>query len=235
MLIDIIIPAYNPGTYIIDAINSCLNQTYNNYKITVVDDCSTEDLSYLIKKYPNINLIRTQKNGGPAAARNYGIKNTSGEIISFLDADDIMDQNKLHYAFNEFSKNKSTGMVCGNYQIILYRNKLLNAFYKRAITVNTETLLRNNIVACGSVSVRRNIIEQVMFDERFWIAEDYKCWLEISLISDIKYIHKVMYFYSVIPKSKKSLTQRDDIQKQHNNNLKIIKSEITEKLNAKSS
>lgn len=226
MTFDVIIPAYNPGSYIIEAIDSVLNQSYKKFNIIVVDDCSKEDLTYLNKKYPQIKLIRTEKNSGPAAARNLGIKNSNNELISFLDADDIMHKDKLLIAKQEFDKNSKIGLVCGNYQIILNRTRVLNPFYKKSIDINFETLMRQNFVASGSVSVRRNIIESVGgFDERFWIAEDYHCWLKISKVSEIKYVHKILYYYSII-KNNNSLTQRKDIQKKHLENLKIIKGEM---------
>lgn len=232
MEVDIIIPAYNPGTYIVEAINSCINQSYKKIKITVIDDCSTQNLGYLKNKYPNINLLKTEKNSGPAAARNLGIKNTSAEYISFLDADDIMHKDKILYSVEELKKSKQVGMVCGNYQIFVNRTKLLSPFYKKNPTINWQTLMRQNLVASGSTTVKREVLDKIgYFNEDFWIAEDFDLWLRISEKYKIKYIPKVLYYYSYINKKNSSLTHREDIQKDHLNNIKIIKEASIKRVN----
>jgi glycosyltransferase involved in cell wall biosynthesis len=233
-MVDIIIPAYNPGGYIVDAIESCQKQTFKDFKITVVDDCSKQDLSFILKKYPKVNLIKTPQNMGPAGARNFGILNSDREYISFLDADDIWDINKLFYSLEEFKKDSYIGMTCGNYRILVNRSRLRSPFYKKIPIIDWNSLMKVNLVASGSVTVKRKVIDGVgNFDERFWIAEDYNTWLKISESHRIKYIHKVLYYYSVCP-GNKSLTQRDDVQKDHLKNVFLIKKESQERVNVKS-
>jgi glycosyltransferase involved in cell wall biosynthesis len=229
MLVDIIIPAYNPGPDLRDALKSCFKQKYKNYRVTVIDDNSAEDVKGLVSEFKNVNYIRNNKNLGPSGARNVGIKNTHGELISLLDADDVMDPNKLHLSVKEFS-NPDVGLVCGNYQILVNRTRLLPPFYKRTIKVDHAALMRQNFVASGSTTFRRSLIERIGgFDERFWISEDYACWVRLSEICNIKYIHKVLYYYSVSP-GNSSLTQRSDIQKDHDKNIKIIRRESRERI-----
>lgn len=224
-LVDIIIPAHNPGSYIIEAIESCLTQSYKKIKITVIDDCSSQDLSFLKQRYPKISVLRTPKNLGPGGARNFGMKQTDGEFISFLDSDDIMDKDKIFYSIKELKKDKSVGMVCGNYRIFVNRSKLRPAFYKKAPMINWKSLMERNWVASGSVTIRRKVFEEIGgFNEKFWICEDYDYWLRISEQYGIKYISHVLYFYSVCP-GNNSLTQRTDIQAKHLDNIKIIKKE----------
>jgi GT2 family glycosyltransferase len=224
MLVDIIMPTHNPGQFIVEALQSCMAQSHKDIRITVVDDCSTTDLSYLKKKFPKVNWLKTPTNLGPAGARNYGISQTNGKLISFLDDDDVMDMHKITLAVREFDKNPNIGMTCGNYRILV-NGKLRAPFYKRAPVVNWKNLLIVNYVASGSVTVRRDILEEVGgFDERFWIAEDYNTWLRISEVSKICYLHRVLYYYRIIPGGN-SLTQRSDIQKNHHKNLEIIKKE----------
>ena len=226
--IDIIMPVHNtPIAYLKDALDSCLNQSYQPKNIIVVDDYSGQDYSYITKISPKIKLIKTPKNIGPAGARNFGInsQHCKSELISFLDSDDIMDANKLAYTILEFNKNPNIGMTCGNYRILVNRKRLMKPFYKHAPKINRESLMRQNYVASGSTTVRRDVLIEVGgFDERFWIAEDYNCWLKISENYKIGYINKVLYYYSVIPKGD-SLTQRDDIQLNHLKNIEIIRSE----------
>jgi glycosyltransferase involved in cell wall biosynthesis len=95
-LISVIIPLYNSEEYIIETIDSVLNQTYPNIEIIVVNDGSTDNSSYLVqeKENPQITLINIS-NGGASKARNIGIENAKGTYIQFLDADDILSPNKI--------------------------------------------------------------------------------------------------------------------------------------------
>tara|TARA_A200000159_G_scaffold164855_1_gene196798 strand:+ start:4938 stop:5642 length:705 start_codon:yes stop_codon:yes gene_type:complete len=223
MLVDIIIPCFNPGKELIDALYSCKNQTYSNYRITLVDDASTSNVQRLIRDFEDINYIRSDENLGPSGARNLGIKNTEGDLISFLDSDDIMDKNKLKFSIKVLRDNSKVGMVCGNYQIIKDRSRIKKPFYTNPIRVNHSVLMRQNFVASGSVTVRRSVLDDVgLFDEKLWIAEDYDLWLRISERYDIGYIHKVLYYYSVVSGGS-SLTQREDIQKDHDANIAKIR------------
>jgi GT2 family glycosyltransferase len=83
--------------------------------------------------------------------------------------------------------------------------------------------MKQNYVASGSVTMRRSAVEDVgLFDEKYWISEDYDMWLRISEKYPIKYIDNILYYYSVIPKGG-SLTQRDDIQRDHTKNIDEIR------------
>ena len=232
MKVDIIMPTHNPGAFILEALESCMIQTHKNFKVTVVDDCSNKDLSYLKKRFPKIDLIKTPKNMGPAGARNYGIRHTNSELISFLDDDDVMDMNKLTWSVNEFKKDSGIGMTCGNYKILVH-GRLRQPFYKQAIKVDWNALMKINYVASGSTTVKRSVLNDVgLFDERFWIGEDAELWLRISEKYKISYIHKVLYYYRIIPGSD-SLTQRKDINKDLIPNIELMRKESRERMNKK--
>ena len=223
MLVDIIIPAHNPGRFLVQAVRSCFSQEYKKYTVTVVDDNSTEDVKKLLRKYPTVKYIRNDKNIGPGASRNVGIKATSGDLISLLDADDIMHPKKLRFSVDALRKKPDAGMVCGNYQILLNRVRLKKPFYKRPIRVNHSSLMRQNFVASGSTTIKRAVLNEIgLFNEDYRIAEDYDMWLRISEKYPIEYIHKILYYYSVVPRGD-SLTQRRDLQESHVENIEEIK------------
>ena len=89
----IIIPNYNKADYIEECIQSAVKQTYKNLEIIVVDDCSTDDsvakIKRMVQKYKNIKLFALKKNSGVSAARNFGVKKTNAEYLTFLDSDDV--------------------------------------------------------------------------------------------------------------------------------------------------
>lgn len=232
MKVDVIIPAHNPGPYLRDALNSVMAQTHRDWHIYVIDDASDEDFGDLVRKYKKTTYIRLDDNGGPGHARNYGIAQGDSPLISFLDADDIWEPRKLEYSVREFERRPIIGMTCGNYQRLVDRTRLCYPFYRRPLVLNHHKLMKQNYVASGSVTMRRDVFEDLGgFDEDLWIGEDYKLWLMCAEKYEIKYIHRVLYKYSVI-ESGNSLTNRPELQAKHKGELDIVKKESMERVNA---
>ena len=97
LMISILMPMYNVEKYIAQAINSCLNQTYKNWELIIVDDCST-DLSLKVARQftdSRVRIFQMSKNSGPGAARNFGLLQAQGEWITVLDADDAFRTNRI--------------------------------------------------------------------------------------------------------------------------------------------
>ena len=233
MSVNIIIPAYNPGKELVEAVKSCLVQSYQDLSITVVDDCSSIDVRKLLWDFPQVSYIRNEKNLGPGGARNVGIKSSSSKYISFLDADDIMHKDKIKLTMEAFSGDPGIGMVCGNYCVMVNRRRLLKPFYRSPIKVNHKALMRQNFVASGSVTVKKEVFDKVgLFNEEYWIAEDYDMWIRIAEEFKIEYVNDILYYYSVVPGGT-SLTQRSDIQKKHDINIDKIKKSSRKRLGLK--
>lgn len=108
-LVSIIMPAYNAEKYIEEAIQSVLKQTYTNWELIIVNDCSTDKTEQIIKKYQEqdqrIRLCSLIKNKGVANARNTAIKNAVGRYLAFLDSDDMWLPEKLEKQINFMKKN----------------------------------------------------------------------------------------------------------------------------------
>ena len=100
-LVSIIIPVYNASNFILETINTVVNQTYTNWELLLVDDISTDNSVEIINNYiknnkeKNIKLLKLKEKGLAAGARNYGIDKAKGRYICYLDADDLWDKNKL--------------------------------------------------------------------------------------------------------------------------------------------
>ena len=234
MNVDVIIPVYNNSKYLEDALASCMLQTYKDFKIYIIDDNSKENIYKVVKKFENalnICYVKNEVNFGPAKSRNIGIEMGMGELISFLDSDDVWDENKLMNSVNIFYLDKKVGMTCGNYRVWVNRQRVKPPFYSRNIDVNFETLKRVNFVASGSVTVRRAVLDDVgLFNENYIIAEDYDLWIRISKKYKIHYINKVLYLYSVVQDGK-SLTKRKDLEEHKNNVHREIKNKYYEDSN----
>lgn len=112
--VSVIIPTYNREKIISDSISSVLNQTYKNFELIIVDDCSTDNTVDVVKKIndPRIVILRQPKNMGACAARNRGIDESRGSIIAFQDSDDLWNERKLERQISELYKNRADITFC---------------------------------------------------------------------------------------------------------------------------
>lgn len=107
-LVSIIMPSYNTGKYIVSSIKSVLAQTYQNWELLIVDDCSTDNTYNLVKellKDNRIHYLRNEKNSGAAISRNRALKEARGRWIAFLDSDDLWMPQKLERQIDFMRKN----------------------------------------------------------------------------------------------------------------------------------
>ena len=102
-LVSIIVPVYNAERFLEETINSVLNQSYNNWELLLINDCSKDDSKKIYDKYKSDKRIKwfdQEKNGGAALARNKGIELSQGKFLCFLDADDLWEKEKLEKQIN---------------------------------------------------------------------------------------------------------------------------------------
>ena len=103
-LVSIISPTYNDEDTIENTINSVLNQSYKNWEMIIVDDCSRDNTGYIVKQKAKederIKYIKLDKNSGASVARNVALKNAKGKYIAFLDCDDLWLEDKLKKQVN---------------------------------------------------------------------------------------------------------------------------------------
>lgn len=96
-LVSIIMPSWNTGRFIAESIQSVINQTYENWELIIVDDCSTDDTDAVVASFPDtrIRYLKNAKNSGAAVTRNRAMREAKGEWIAFLDSDDLWAPEKL--------------------------------------------------------------------------------------------------------------------------------------------
>ncbi|MBN7275416.1 glycosyltransferase [Ligilactobacillus pobuzihii] len=108
-LVSIVMPNYNCADYMAETLDSVLAQSYKNWELYIMDDCSTDNISEIMQpyldKYSNIHFQVLEKNGGPAIARTEGIKLAEGKYIAFLDSDDLWEKEKLGKQVNFMETN----------------------------------------------------------------------------------------------------------------------------------
>lgn len=119
-LISIIMPCYNTGQYLKDSVDSVIAQTYKNWELLIIDDCSSDNSIDIIKSYSDsrIKLLTNEKNSGAAISRNYGLREAKGRYISFLDSDDTWACDKLEKQLNFIKENNYAFVYC-DYRICI--------------------------------------------------------------------------------------------------------------------
>jgi glycosyltransferase involved in cell wall biosynthesis len=144
--ISIITPSYNQGQYIEQTINSILNQNYPNLEYIIIDGCSTDDTIAIIEKYSkHITYWESNKDNGQSDAINKGLQKATGEIINWLNSDDLLTENSLFEIANEFRQN-NPDILCG-YCDYFSSDPLFSPFRHRTVLCKDAefTLLRGEI------------------------------------------------------------------------------------------
>jgi len=119
--VSIIIPVYNSEKYIKECICSVLNQSHKNLEIIIINDGSTDKSFEIVQTFQDSRIkLLSQKNRGAASARNLGLHHASGELIQFLDSDDILDKDKIKEQITLYNneKNKDNTLYIGAWNII---------------------------------------------------------------------------------------------------------------------
>lgn len=187
-----IIPTYNRGWSIRDAVQSVLAQSYDDFELIVVDDGSTDNTKELLLKYENKIKYIYQDNKGVSSARNSGIKESRGKYISLLDSDDIWRKKKLYEQIKLIDGNPGI-RVCYTNEIWYKNGKHLNQKKKhRKYSGNIfEKCLPLCIISASSVIIAREVFDDVgLFDEDFEVCEDYDLWLRIAMNYNVHFIDK---------------------------------------------
>lgn len=159
-MVSIITPVYNSEKLIGKTIECVLNQTYQNWEMLLVDDCSTDKSASIIKKYSKkdsrIKYIKLKENSGAAKARNKALEESKGRFIAYLDADDLWKPQKLEKQI-EFMKKNKYGFTCTDYEKIDEDGKSLNKIVKIPNKVNYNLFLRNTIIQTVGVMIDTKI------------------------------------------------------------------------------
>lgn len=157
-LVSIIMPSYNAARFIGESINSVLLQTYSNWELLIVDDCSKDNSVEVVRKFANIDkrvvLFSLEKNVGAAAARNVAIEHAQGQYIAFLDSDDVWDEYKLEKQL-AFMKQYSYVFTFSNYYVMEENGKKKENIVKVPSSLSYHQYLRNTIIGCLTVIIDR--------------------------------------------------------------------------------
>ena len=204
--VTVIIPAFNMERHLSRTLDSLQAQTLTSFEVIVVDDCSTDDTSKIVRARlaadSRIRYIRLESNSNrPAVPRNRGLAEASGEYVAFLDHDDLWSRSKLERQVMILDARPDLALVHSYLWDFTEDSRLLGLLYlpnpyRRRATY--ETLRQRNVVQCSSVMARTSVLKELGgFDERpeLRAVEDYHLWLRIAREHKIAYISEIHGFY----------------------------------------
>ena len=226
--VSVIMPTYNHAKFIGKAIDSVLNQTYQNLELIVIDNYSEDDTEKIVASYKDNRIIylKFRNNGIIATSRNHGIKHSHGDYIAFLDSDDLWHKQKLEKQLPHFGTPEIIG-VASNAILVsetpYYRKDNLARSKRGYADYKYRDILNRNRIMTSSLIVRRDTLDRTgLFDEDkvFSFIEDWELWLRMARHGSFRVLENPLLTYLV---SRKRGYQTSIISK---NCLKILKKQV---------
>ncbi|WP_107851519.1 glycosyltransferase family 2 protein [Oceanimonas marisflavi] len=200
--ISVIMPVYKVEQFVADAVRSVLAQTFTDFELLIIDDCSPDNSIAICEQFddPRIRIIRHSTNRGLAGARNTGIRHARGELLAFLDSDDLWLPEKLERHVAHLAARPEVGVSFSRSAFINEDGSATQCFQMPRLTdIEPGYYLCRNPIGNGSAPViRAGVFEQIRyalpgddneygyFDEALRRSEDIECWIRIALTTGWK-------------------------------------------------
>jgi glycosyltransferase involved in cell wall biosynthesis len=206
--VSIIIPCYNQGHYLGEAIESCLRQTDQDFEIIVVDDGSTDNTPHVVKQFPQVRYI-SQPHSGPGCARNMGFRYAAGKYIQFLDADDVLLPTKLQCSADILDQDPQVHAVYTELECRTPDLTKTVPIKRYPLPIPQDRLLPEFLLGKGlsllvfSMLIRREWVEKIGgFDETLRSVEDWDFVVRLALQGIcLRFVNEPLCWYRQIPGS----------------------------------
>ncbi len=215
-LVTIVTPSYNTGKWIGETIESVLRQTYTNWEMIIVDDCSTDNTDIVIKKYKDkrIRYLKNETNSGAAASRNRAIREAKGEYIAFLDSDDIWTEEKLEKQL-KFMKDYGYAFTCSYSDYIDEQSNPLFIIDKCPTYINSFGLYTYNWISCLTAMYYVPVVGLVQIED-IPKRNDYAIWLQVIKKTPCYGIQEVLGSYRIRKESVSHVSKWKLIESHYN-------------------
>ncbi|MDP1681031.1 MAG: glycosyltransferase [Burkholderiales bacterium] len=206
---------YKGEAYLAEAIESALRQTYSNFELVIVDDCSPDQSASVVERYVadgRIIYVRNEKNVGVAASRNRALTLAQGAYITFLDQDDVWLPRKLEIQLAAIKAHPEVGLLHAGYARIdstgvllpAYRQLPANKFANPTASINVrdvfaEIFISNDIQPLTTMIPREVIDATGPFDPELPGVDDYELWLRIALQYPVGHIETIVGYWRAHP------------------------------------
>lgn len=188
-MVSIITPTYNAEKFLEQTIKSVLNQSYMNFEMIIVDDCSKDRSVEIAQEFAakdnRIKVHKLKENSGAAVVRNTGIEMASGRYIAFLDSDDLWDEKKLEKQIDFMKKNK-IGFSFTSYRMMSENGEMMNKIVSVPSQMKYKDLLKNTVIGCLTVIIDRELIGDFRMP-LVRAGQDTATWLSILRSGNVAY------------------------------------------------
>lgn len=206
--ISVIMPVYNCEMYIRQAVESILNQTFSDFELIIIDDCSTDSTLEIIKSYKDcrINIVEKEQNTGLTNSIIQGVLLAKGEYIARMDGDDISMPGRFKTQLN-FLENNPEIILCGSAVEIIGKN-----FISRYPTTHEMIKIQlcfNASFYHPTIMTRRKVLTTNNYDKGFEPAEDYELWTRLVTIGKLANLDEVLLHYRIHENQTSSMRKQE--------------------------
>lgn len=199
--VSIVLPVYNGELNVGNAISSVLNQTYRNWELIIVNDCSTDGTSEVVKQYaeqdPRIKIMNNAINLKLPATLNVGFRNASGKYYTWTSDDNLYKEDAIEKMVEALESAPDYDMVYANYTIIDAENHEIS----KACLDNPGDLIIGNVIGACFLYTSQIAKQVGEYDVNLFLAEDYDYWIRIWRAGKILHIDDNLYYYRRHPRS----------------------------------
>lgn len=205
-MVSVVIPAYNAERYLEDTVRSVLRQTYQDFEIILVDDCSTDGtknmMDRLAEEDSRITVLQNPQNSGVSVTRNFGVSQAKGAWIAFLDSDDQWTADKLEHQMALIAAHPDAVLTYTGSSFVDQSGAPFGYVMEAEPEITYQMLLRRNLISCSSVVIQKSVMARFPFGSDK-MSEDYAAWLQILRVYPCAYgVNKPLLIYRISRNSK---------------------------------
>ena len=229
-------PVYNGEKYLAEAIESILNQTYDNFELILIDDDSVDHsidiCMYYLKLDNRIRVLKNHNNLGISETTNYGIENARGSLIALMDQDDISLPERLRKEVDFLENNQNIAAVSGNSITILENGELRerNPIYETPGLIRWGLLFRSQIQNSASM-IRKSVFEVYKLKyEDYSPAQDYHFWVRASQVVELANIQEYLIYHRLHDRNASKLLESNYLNSVYATRKMVIRAAMGEEV-----
>jgi len=197
--VSVLMPVYNPGAYLTEAINCILAQTFSDFELILINDASTDNSEKIILSYtdPRIVYLRNEQNTGIVGALNRGIETSKGELLVRMDADDLVTTDRIEKLVKFMNQHPETGVASSYLKLFGNRNNVWE--YSTSDDDIKAGLLFTSTLAHAPCVIRKQVLieNNIRYSDHYPHMEDYVLWHSLKHKTQFACIPEVLYFYRI--------------------------------------